>query len=455
MVMESLEVQPQTYGEIKWDDLCEDIRRKRCVLFVGPSTPLYSIGEEKIDFYSLAAEHLSNIMLDDKYPFDYTQKQNLNYIAQKFILHKGNYRPRLEDVIADLYKTQLELLNEDANGSMPALYKTILKLPWHTIINMQPDTFLANGLAPSDSFSFYHYKSKDVSISVDSDKFLVYNLFGAVINEAGEYKADSLILTEEDQVDFVKKLVSGNPKIAECVISRFGKEKTYIFLDCNFENWHFRLLLEMLKIDKDFHTLSPRHKSSTFSNSTVEFYKNRYGFVFVNNNSEEFINKLWEEYSLRNPPPPPQRLKKIFVAYADAAEPFARKLAKQFKPWIDKEVLEVFMKDDIVAGKSVINTLLEKFNEADAIILLIDADFLDDASYQTYVKPALDKAFAAQNTRKVFAVLKSACTWEATPIARLNQKFILPANRLPVTSKEDIEPTLKEIATSITDLLWI
>ena len=123
-------------------------------------------------------------------------------------------------------------------------------------------------------------------------------------------------------------------------------------------------------------------------------------------------------------------------------------------PWVDKQILTVWTKDDIDPGSVLIKTEAEQFNAADSIVLLIDADFLSGPTYNTYVKPALEKAFAEQNSKKVFAVIKGACAWEVTPLNNLQQKYILPANRMPVGGQTGTDNVLKEIATAITTILW-
>ncbi|MBD0378006.1 MAG: hypothetical protein ICV51_20550, partial [Flavisolibacter sp.] len=248
--METQVLQPQTTDDIKWNTLTKALHNNRCILFIGPSLPVYSTGTDKVDFYSLAALHLSKELMDNGFEFDQTLSQNLYYIAQKFIAYSGNYRPSLEDEISKLYNNEVAKIIKDLSDTIPTLYKTILQLPWHTIVNMQPDNFFQNALKPNDVFCFYHYKSKDIEVKLNEDQFLVYNLFGSILKERSKYKVDSLVLTEEDQVEFVRNLVSGNPRVPDCIISRFDNDKIYIFLDCNFENWYFRLLMEILKIHK-------------------------------------------------------------------------------------------------------------------------------------------------------------------------------------------------------------
>lgn len=452
--MEPLVAEIPAAEEINWNDLCKDLNRKRCVLFLGPSLPLYTFGNDKIDFYSLAALHLSEQLIQNHFEFDHSQSQNLYYIAQKFVAFKKNYRTRLEDELADLYKTEEQKLLKEKSEALPHLYKTLLLMPWHTIVNMQPDSFFEAGLKPTDVFAYYHYKNKDRDLKLDKDQFLVYNLFGTMVKENGDYNVDSLVVTEEDQVEFVRNLVSGNPKVPECVISRLDNDKTYIFLDCNLENWYFRLLMEILKIHKDSHTFSPRHKSLNFSPPTLEFYKNRYGFVFINNNSEEFVDRLWQEYKTRYAPPAPPSAKKIFLAYSDSAEAVANALALQFTPWIEKKVISLWRKDSVQAGEVFLQSEQQAWDDADSIILFIDAPFLNEPNYTQYVKPALEKATQAEKPKKVFAIIKAACPWEETPVQQLPAKHILPANRTPLSLQADADSALKEIVISITKLLW-
>jgi len=61
------------------------------------------------------------------------------------------------------------------------------------------------------------------------------------------------------------------------------------------------------------------------------------------------------------------------------------------------------------------------------------------------------------NTKKqVFAVIKSACPWQETPVNTLPQKYILPANRRPIRLQQQDDPDkiLYEIASAITKVLW-
>lgn len=449
--METPVLQPQTSDEIKWNTLTQALHNNRCVLFLGPWLPVYSIGADKVDFYSLAALHLSKELMANGYEFDHSQSQNLSYVAQKFIAFNNNYRPSLEDEISKLFNSEVVKMQAELNDTLPTLYKTMLQLPWHTIVNMQPDNFFQKGLKPTDMFSFYHYKSKEAEIKLNEDQFLVYNLFGTVVKERGKYKVDSIVLTEEDQVEFIRNLVSGKPKVPDCIISRFNDDKIYIFLDCNLENWYFRLLMEILKINKESHTFSPKPNSLTFTSTTVEFYRKRYGFVFINNNSEEFINKFKEKYDEEYPSEFHTK-KTIFLAYHDSSEELARSLIDQFEPWVEKNELGILSAEDILPGDDPVKAEQAQFDAADVIILLVNARFLAESTASAHVS----RAVAARNAKKVFAVIESACPWDESPINKLYQGLILPTNRIPIKLQQQQDPDkiVYEVVTSITNALW-
>lgn len=443
-------LQPQTIEEIKWDTLTNALFSNNCVLFLGPFLPLYRVGNSEVDFNSLAALHLSEELTHKGFEFDHSQSQHLSYIAEKFISFNDNYRPRLEDEISKLYATQVQKISGSSNGNMPSLYSTVLTLPFHTIINMQPDSFFDKALNPDEVFGYYHYKNKGPETNINEEQLLVYNLFGSIIKDKNRYKTDSIILTEDDQVDFVRNLVSGNPHIPDAVISRFNNDKIYIFLDCNLDDWYFRLVMEILKIHKESHSFS-LWRNPLFGGSTVEFFKKRYGFVFINNNSEEFINTFKQKY-IEAYPIPPRPSKKIFMAYDDSSENFLHSLNEQLEPWVEKKQLLIWSRENILPGEDYITREKEEFDGADAIILLVNARFLSESNVSSYIKPALQ----VKNTKKVFAVIERACPWDESPLNSLGAQNILPLNRIAVKVQqpENSDGIIYEIAKSITNTLW-
>lgn len=449
--MDSQVQSPQTTEDIKWNTLTQALHNNRCVLFLGPFLPVYALGSSKVDFNSLVSLRLSEEMIKKKDEFDQKQSQNLSYIAQKYISLNNNYRPQLHDEISKLFNDEVAKMQRELNDSIPALYKTILHLPWHTIVNMQPDNFFEKAMKPNEVFSYYNYKAKEIEIKVNEDQFLVYNLFGTLVKEKAKYNLDSIVLTEEDQVEFIRNVVSGNPKVPDAIISRFDNNKIYLFLDCNLENWYFRLLMEILKIHKDSHTFSPKPNSLNFSAPTLEFYKKRYGFVFINNNSEEFINQFKQKYDEAYPTQE-HVSKKIFIAYHDSSEEFARSLIYQFEPWVEKKELTIWTKEDILPGEDPVKAEQDQFNNADVILLLVNARFLGEAGVSAYVKPAVE----AKNSKKVFAVIESACPWDESPINNLYQQLILPTNRIPIKLQQQQDPDkiIYEVVKSITSAIW-
>ena len=72
-------------------------------------------------------------------------------------------------------------------------------------------------------------------ISVENP--LVYNLFGSLD------ETESIVLTEEDQLEFIRNVVKDDPRIPEEILGQFDHRKTYLFFGFDLENWQFRLLL--------------------------------------------------------------------------------------------------------------------------------------------------------------------------------------------------------------------
>jgi hypothetical protein len=81
-------------------------------------------------------------MMKNNKDYDPAQSQNLYYTAQKFIGFKNKSRIRLENEMVDLYKSEAAKFKAETQEGIPSLYKSILNMPWHTIVNTQPDNFL-------------------------------------------------------------------------------------------------------------------------------------------------------------------------------------------------------------------------------------------------------------------------------------------------------------------------
>jgi hypothetical protein len=449
--------EPSSEKPFDWDELIEDLQRKRCILFLGPSLPIYDNSTEKYDFYSYAAQKLSTYLIPQDKKYDSTQSKNIYYTAQKYLKSKGDNRVRLEDKIVEIFVEEAERVREKTAG-LPALYQHIAELPWHTVINTQPDNFLEKAFRQGTRFGYYHYRNNDVTLAgVQKDHFLVYNLFGCITREEedNEYKVDSLVLTEEDQVDFVKNIVTEKPAIPNCIISRFDVRKRYIFLDFNLENWHFRLLLDALKLTKNSGTIAPNHTHINFSSSTRDFYTNRYGFVFVENNSEMFLTELsrrYNESASGKKATTPKQHKMVYIAAHAADEEVATGLIKHLDPWVRQQSLTLWYAEKDLDAAERMTEEKAAFEKADTILLLISADSLNDPFYSEQVQPAIEKL--KQGNKKVIAVIAKSCAYKQTAIGQL--PALLPKDSIPVnhSSRPAGDEVYKQIAEEIADILW-
>jgi hypothetical protein len=447
--------EPSLVDDIEWSDLLRDLHKGRCVLFLGPTLPVYSNKGESIDFYCKAASHLAGVLADKDVLFDRAQQYNLQYISRKFLQYKKDVRIRLDDEVAGFYAEEMKKIINEGRAGLPGIYKNIAQLPWDTIINTQPDQFLEFALRGKANFHYYHYKNpqKTGSKMLEAGQPLVYNLFGAPSQEKGDYILDSLVLTEEDQVDYVRNIIKDYPQIPESVVSRFDESKRYIFLDFNFENWHFRLLLEALKLKKNFLPISAQHARTNFSYYTKDFYKNRYGFLFIKNNSEEFMQELVNRYLEKyNTAKETNRAeKKLFIAYCDQDENSTFNLSSQLRPWIEKKLISLWLRTKRDPGEAV-SKEADAFNEADCIVLMISADSLESKFYDKYIRPALQ--MSAERTKKVIAVITRECNWQETDINEL--PFILPEDKMALSADngQTIDQKFKAAAAAIINSLW-
>jgi hypothetical protein len=127
------------------------------------------------------------------------------------------------------------------------LHTQLAALPFSLCVNTGFDTFLWNALtaagkAPADDY--YHFQQTRLSTLAEASaaRPVIYNLYGSL------QESDSLVLTENDLLDFLVNVIKGTPPLLPFVTSRFSDPKTsFLFIGFGFDRWYVRILLHVLK----------------------------------------------------------------------------------------------------------------------------------------------------------------------------------------------------------------
>lgn len=333
-------------------DLVERIKRDNCVLVLGPRVAVRANDPSRIPLDELLArELLKNIDLLEneasQSPLSLRRAADI-YIEKK----KKNARVSLELDVQQFYAREA--------GATTDFHRDLAKLPFKLCISTLPDNLMLTAfkeVGKSPQKGHYHFRkgtSKPL-FSPTSDKPLVYYLFG------DDEEPTSLVLTEDDLIQFLIAMAKSTPKIPDQVRSILSpKDASFLFLGFGFQNWYLRVLLQVLNVygpakkiiafeDKQFFD-HPEHEQ------TVGFFTGERDIDFRVLRWEAFAQQLREAYEVSTPrknpgatpthgsPAPNAPL--AFLSYAsedrDRVEVLAGQLeTRGIRVWQDKTNLRV------------------------------------------------------------------------------------------------------------------
>ncbi|MEP7251906.1 MAG: SIR2 family protein [Ginsengibacter sp.] len=421
--------------------ILEDINNNKCILFIGPlMTTLKNKGKRK-SLTEIYCEHILENFKEDAIIFDDAAKRNPYFLTTKYISRingRANFEKELKQNFDSLYNRS------------SSIYFLLSKLPFNTIINFGADRMMQNALGRngfefSDEYYDYNGKYQQYIEGLDSNLQLVYNLLGSV-----KYP-QSQVLTEDDHLQFVKRVVSG-PKLPDNVLSRIkddqGESKSYLFLGFNFEEWPFRFLLDVLQLPKAKNSATPKLPGYNIGLMTQEFYKEKFGLKFINEDPEEFAKTLINEYFKIYKQ---DKHSKGFIIYHD----YDKSTLEEFNEYLERSKLrkriEFWWADKILPGDVKSEDVMKHFDEATIYIPLISNKFLNDPGLSNQLKQALKKSGAL-----IFPIIVSSCDYE-TDFPELGYKsaLILPGNdktlitAMATPSAEDYLLMIKKINSKI------
>ena len=122
-------------------------------------------------------------------------------------------------------------------------------LPFTLFVSTTPDRFLLNAFNQRSNkpiYAFYHFKPDpkrpNPPAPVSEDQSLIYDLYGSL------EQTDSLVLTENDLLDFLVNVTRQTPPLDPYVTAQFCDPRaSFLFLGFGFRHWYVRILLHALK----------------------------------------------------------------------------------------------------------------------------------------------------------------------------------------------------------------
>lgn len=436
------------------EKIVDDIKDNNCILFLGPQMPAIAYNGNNVPVHQPFTDYIlqeipeADFLNEKKYSL-----RNYYYLTGKYINHCGSRAKFEKELQARIKKDFFEKESK--------IYENLCRLPFNTIINFGYDLVIQEILRKKGvEFSNYYYdyngnENKNLK-DVDDSQLLIYNLLGSI-------KApQSLVLTEDDQLEFIKKIIKG-PTLPTTLLTRIkGKRdstRSYIFLGFDFEEWHFRLLLDILELPKEIGDINKAESSVSSITSklpdydvipiTKGFYENRFGLNFYNQNPEEFIQLLIKEYER----------KYGFDKHTNGFISFHEKDEDVFKNFSDKlkeerlgRRIKFWDKTQIIGSQNRIQEITKNLDKSTIYIPLISGKFINNADLNKELRYMLDK-----NNVLIFPIVIRDCDFESDfPDLVLPPRFQLPEKDTPlITSKkrrpseDDYAAIIKKINTKI------
>jgi hypothetical protein len=393
------------WEEDDWKTIIHTISRKNCILMLGPEASPGKVNENghTKPLTGILANELAE-KIKAKIEARKIDPDDLLQVAHYYCMEEG--RNGLEAKVERFYEEHLQLTGD--------FHKDLAALPFYFTVTSCPDRMFYNALREtgrepvSRGYNFRGAASEMVTMgSIDAP--LLFNLYGCID------EPESLVLTENDLLDFLIAVVSGNPPLPKNVVSELhDSNKSFLFLGFGFKQWYLRVLLHVLKGDKkQAHSFAleefPQGEKE-FQRTILFFQEGDCKIHIYNKELKSFVKELRERYEKEGGPVTPGAEVKppagageevgaagspnVFICHAGENKEFAGFLCEKlrgegFNPWLDKASLRGGDQWDDVIKKAI-----EK--EIDYVVILQSRDLAK--KFAGYVNKEINMALDRQET---------------------------------------------------------
>jgi hypothetical protein len=332
--------------EYDWRTLALSIKQGDCILMLGPDAVTESINSSDVPLMDSFAGYLCDRLRDR---VEIPKGCHVIQVAQAFKNAFGGSSD-LQAAADEFFQAKEGLRNE--------VLLNLAALPFRLVINTNPGNQMEDAFRSVDGkqpeTDWYQFKGapKQMVHEGTVETPLVYHLYGNINDPK------SLVLAEDDLLDFLVNVVSKSPALPNNILSAFrSKDNCFLFLGFGFKQWHLRMLLHVRyksggenrsfaleKFDKSADQISTER--------TKAFFQEGHKIYFFEMDLPAFTAELrkWTEKSIYQPGRPGERAPvpdaaKVFLCHASEdkgkAEALATKLKDaKIKIWLDRNDLE-------------------------------------------------------------------------------------------------------------------
>jgi hypothetical protein len=339
--------------ERHWTSLITSLRHGQSVLVVGPEIPVKSASAGPPDatestsyIEALTLELASELEEDNRRVTGHT----LAAVAQQYEDAEGFGPNALRALAEKFYKSR---------AYRPSgVHQALAALPFGLILTTCHDDLLARALAEAGKKPIvqrYHLRgdkrdNAEFVLPGVPDTPIIYHLFGNAQEPA------SLVLSENDLLDFLLAIVSERPPLPNSLIRALKRVgQNFLFVGFGIKVWYLRVLLKVLIRTLDLHrtgsaiAAEPLHGLSDIDREqTILFYQRGTRIEVEDTDIHTFLadlaHRLEAEGGFAGRPAAVGPQPRVFISYARedgdlAARVFDALQKSHFEPWLDKEAL--------------------------------------------------------------------------------------------------------------------
>ena len=344
--------------EQDWWYLLKSIRDGQCILLLGPGAAVDPNDSQADPLPVRLALKLGEELHRAGKGDGIFTTSDLAHVAQAYSQAMPKKRPGLERAVEEFYAPY--------HNQTTALHRDLAVLPFTLCISTTPERFLLSAFAQvpgkTPLYSFYHFRpnpsrARERRLASppgegSTSQPLIYDLHGSLDD------LESLVLSENDLLDFLVNVTRDSPPLPPYVSSRFNDRATsFLFVGFGFRHWYIRVLLHVLKAsghewpslaleDDGFFNLPDQRQ-------TVLFFQSGHLIDFRQHPWQDFARELRQRFEKemtgeRNAQPavpePPADAPIAFLCHehrdkSDAESLVTQLQARGIRIWLDKQNL--------------------------------------------------------------------------------------------------------------------
>ncbi len=258
-----------------WNFVADTIRRRKCVLFIGPQVYADAAG---VSLDEALCNMLDARNPDNPYIRAFYEQDNF------FLFRENKFKSRVISQIRQFYSQPFP--------HVETTLEKIARIPFQIVVSLTPDRLFSNILTKygvNHQCNFYHYGQSARPLEKPvQDLPLFYNLLGWTEED------ESLILTHNDFFSYLEAVFAGG-KMQMDLKSELLQANNYIFLGMPYGKWYMQLLLRVLNLHVDganFERISPVPAALDVSTRTM--YEQQFKIQFVDEQVDKFIDDLYD-----------------------------------------------------------------------------------------------------------------------------------------------------------------